>query len=136
MRARILIKFGIATLAAVALLGSVATAEELKELKTEKGKPLVLGNLLNAPRNCSSNSGPNPIPLLREKPSHGRVIMQIVIADLPADDSCPARKIPAIALIFVPDANFIGTDSVQIELDAGSSKLTVQGFRIIVQEAS
>jgi hypothetical protein len=118
---------------AASLLGSLAKAEEPKEIKTEKGKAVILGNFLNAPSDCSSNPGPSPLPQLREKPSHGILAMQIVVANVPATDSCPARKIPAIALFYSPSAEFVGTDSVQIEFETGASKIPGLSVRIIVQ---
>jgi hypothetical protein len=117
----------------IALLGSIAKADEPKELKTEKGKSVVLGNFLNAPADCSANPGPNPLPVLHEKPSHGLVLMQIVVADVAASDSCPARKVPAIALFYTPIADFVGTDSVQVEFEMGANKTPTMSFRITVQ---
>ena len=81
--------------AIIALFGTVAKADAPKEIKTEKNKAVVLGNFLNAPTNCGTNPGPVPLPRLREKPSHGLVGLQIVMADVAATDACPARKIPA-----------------------------------------
>jgi hypothetical protein len=57
------------------------------------------------------------VPTIREKPSHGIVGLQIVIDGVPASDSCPARKIPAIALFYTPSADFVGNDSVQVEFE-------------------
>jgi hypothetical protein len=128
------LKFGLPTLATVGLFGWVAQAQEPKELKTEKGKPVVLGEFLNKPSDCSSNPGPNPLPQLREKPSHGSIFMQIVVANVPATDSCPARKIPVIALVYSPIAEFVGTDSVQIEFETGANKIPGLSVRITVQE--
>ena len=126
---------GLTTVAAAALLGSIAKAEEIKELKTEKGKAVALGNFLNTPAGCSSNAGPNPLPRLREKPSHGSVVMQIVVAEVPATDSCPARKIPVIALFYTPNADFIGMNTVQIEFETNDNKTPALSFRITVQDA-
>jgi hypothetical protein len=120
-------------IAAIALFGSTAGADTPKELKTDKGKPVVLGNFLNVPSDCSSNPGPNPMPILREKPSHGFVRLQIVVADVPASGSCPARKIPAIALFYAPQADFVGVDSVQVEFETGDNKTPTLSFRITVQ---
>jgi hypothetical protein len=129
------LKFCISIAASVALFASAANAEARKEIKTEKGKPVVIGNFLNAPPGCGSNPGPVPLPRLREKPSHGLVLMQIVVADVPATDGCPARKVPAIALFYTPSQGFVGTDSVQIEFDTGDNKTTAQSLQITVQEA-
>jgi hypothetical protein len=126
------LNFCVCMAAAVALFGSVAKADEPKELKTDKGKPVVLGEFLNTPTDCSSNPGPSPLPQLREKPSHGIVLMQVGVANVPATDHCPARKIPVIALVYSPAADFVGTDSVQMEFKPGAPALWV---RITVQES-
>jgi hypothetical protein len=120
-------------LMAIALFGSIAKADAPKEIKTEKGKPVVLGNFLNAPANCGSNPGPVPLPTLREKPSHGVVGLQIVVTDVAASDSCPARKIPTIALFYTPNRDFVGNDSVQVEFEAGENKIPTVSFLITVQ---
>ena len=121
--------------AIIALFGTVAEADAPKEVKTEKNKAIVLGNFLNAPTNCGTSPGPVPLPRLREKPSHGLVGLQIVMADVAATDACPARKIPAIALFYTPSKDFVGNDSVQVEVEAGDAKITDFGFLIMVQEA-
>jgi hypothetical protein len=122
-----------ATIAVIfALFASSAIADDVKELKTTKGKPIVFENFIGARTDCSSNPGPQPFPLLREKPSNGVVGMQIVLSDVAASDSCPARKIPSLALIYIPRADFLGVDSVQIDVAAGN-KITTLGFRITVQ---
>lgn len=119
---------------AALLLASAAKADEPKEVKTEKGKAIVLGNMAGRPASCSSNPGPMPIPQLREKPSHGAVLMQIAEGNLAATDSCPARKIPGVVLIYSPDPDFVGVDSVQIEFEAGRNKLPVLSVRITVDD--
>src|SRR5437867_13243245 len=87
-------------LATIALFETGAKAAEPKEVRTEKNKAVLLGNLLSTPNNCGTNPGPIPLPKLREKPSHGVVGLQIVVADVAATTACPARKIPAIALSY------------------------------------
>lgn len=116
-----------------ALCGSNAKADAPKDVKAESGKPVVLGNFLSAPANCGSNPGPVPLPKLREKPSHGTVGLQIVTADVAATDACPARKIPSIALFYVPSKDFVGKDSIQVEFETGDRKLPIQSFLITVQ---
>lgn len=122
--------------ATIAFFGSVARADAPKEVKTEKNKPVILGNFLSAPNNCGTNPGPVPMPRLREKPSHGAVGLQIVLADVAATDACPARKIPSIAIFYTPRADFVGNDSVQVEFETGDAKMTGLSFLITVQEPS
>ena len=120
---------------AIALSGTLASAQEPRpqEVKTEKNKTLVLGNFLNAPSNCTTNPGPVPLPRLREKPAHGVVGLQIVMGDVAATDSCPARKIPAIAIFYAPAKDFVGKDSVQIEFEVAEQKAPGLSFLITVQ---
>jgi hypothetical protein len=128
------LKFCVSIAAAVALFGSLAKADEPKEWKTQKGKAVIFGNLVNIPSDCSSNAGPTPLPQLREKPSHGIILLQTEVANVPATDGCPARKIPAIALVYSPSAEFVGTDSVQIEFETGGNKVPGLSVRITVLE--
>jgi hypothetical protein len=121
--------------ATITLFGTIAKADPPKEVNTEKNKAVVLGTFLSAPSNCGSNPGPIPVPKIREKPSHGIVGLQIVVADVPASDSCPARKIPAIALFYTPSADFVGNDSVQVEFETTDNKTPEQSFLIRVNSA-
>jgi hypothetical protein len=129
------IKFVLLAAAAVVLSGPVARADAPKEIRTDKNKPVVLGNFLSAPSNCGTNPGPIPMPMLREKPTHGAVGLQIVVTDVAATDSCPARKIPAIAMFYTPNRDFEGKDSVQIEFEAGDKKVPSLSILITVQGA-
>jgi hypothetical protein len=124
--------FAVAT---IALFGTVAKADAPKEVKTEKNKAVGLGSFLNAPKDCGTNPGPLPLPSLREKPSHGVVGLQIVMADVAATDACPARKIPSIALFYQPSKDFVGNDAVQVEFETGDAKIPSLSFSIMVQEA-
>jgi hypothetical protein len=123
----------VAIAAVVALFGSAAKADEPREIKTGSGKPVVLSNFLNPPANCGSNPGPIPLPRLRERPSHGVVGLQIVVADVAATDACSARKIPSIALFYTPSKDFLGKDSVQVEFETGDNKLPALSFLITVE---
>jgi hypothetical protein len=120
---------------AIVLIGTAAQADGPKEITTETGKPVVLGNFLNAPANCGSNPGPVPLPKLRERPSHGVVGLQIVVADVAATDACPARKMPSIALFYSSAKDFVGKDSVQVDFETGDNKLPTLSFLITVQAA-
>ena len=62
--------------------------------------------------------------------------MQIVVAEVPVTDSCPARKTPAMALFYTPNADFIGTKTMfQIEFETNDNKMPALSFRITVQDA-
>jgi hypothetical protein len=118
---------------ALALLGPTAKADDPKELKTDKGKPIIVGNFINARPDCSSIPGPDPLPSLREKPTNGVIRMQVVVSDVAATDNCPSRKIPSIAMVYIPNRDFVGTDSVQIEVETGRNQIASFSYRIVVQ---
>jgi hypothetical protein len=117
---------------ALAQFGSSALAQDAKELKTKSGTPVVVVNFMNARPDCSAVPGPIAIPVLREKPTNGTVQMQIVVTNVAATGNCPARRIPTTALIYTPKKDFIGTDSVQIEVEAGN-RTTTLSYRITVE---
>jgi hypothetical protein len=120
---------------ALALSGTLAYAQSPKELKTKSGSSVVVVNFLNARPDCSANPGPISVPVIREKPANGIIQMQILATDVAAAGKCPARKIPTTALIYTPNKDFIGTDSVQIEVEAGN-RTTSLSYRITVQAAA
>ena len=119
----------------IALFGYVARAQAPKELTIGKNQVVTLANFTSALNNCNTSPGPVPLPKLREKPSHGAVALQIVMADVAATNACPARKIPSIALFYTPNKDFVGKDSVQVELETGDAKMPGLSFLISVQEA-
>ena len=116
-----------------AVSGQLAGAQTPNDIRTEKNKPIALTNFVNAPANCGSNPGPVPVPRLREKPMHGVVGLQVVVVDIPATDACPARKIPSISLFYAPSRDFVGKDSVQVEIES-DGKLPSLSFLITVQD--
>src|SRR3979490_352325 len=115
--------------ASVAFLQTTAKADPPQEVNTEKNKAVILGTFLSAPTNCGSNPGAVPVPTIREKPSHGIVGLQIVLDEVPASDSCPARKVPAIALFYTPSPDFVGDDSVQVEFET-ANKTSARSYLI------
>ena len=70
-----------------------------------------------------------------EKPANGTMQMQILVSDVAANGNCPARKIPTIALIYTPNKDFVGTDSVQIEVEVGN-RTTYLSYRLAVLPAA
>lgn len=129
------IKAAVCIAALIALVGPNANADAPTEVKTEKNKPVLLGNFLNAPSNCGSNPGQIPLPRLREKPSKGTVGLQIILADVSATDSCPARKMPAIAMFYTPGRDFVGADSVQVEFETSDKQAPSLSFLVTVHES-
>lgn len=130
--ARALLFVGAATI----LLSSIARADEPKEIKTEKGKAVAFGNITGQPASCSSAPGPTPLPQLKVKPSNGVVLLLSASTNLAATDSCPARQIPSIALIYAPRPDFVGVDTLEVEFDAGSRKLAGVSLRITVVDTA
>jgi hypothetical protein len=117
------------------LCGMPAFAQSPKELKTRSGTSVVMVNFVNARPDCSANPGPIAVPVIREKPANGVVQMLIVPTDVAASGKCPARKIPTTVLIYTPKKDFVGTDSVQIEVESGN-QTTLLSYRITVQAAA
>ena len=116
----------------LALCGMDASAQTPKELKTKSGVSVVVVNFLNARHDCSANPGPIAVPVIREKPANGIIQMLIIPTDVAASEKCPARKIPTTALIYTPNKDFVGRDSVLIEVEAGN-QTTSLSYRITVQ---
>jgi hypothetical protein len=119
----------------LALCGMDAYAQSPKELKTKSGSSVVVVNFLNARPDCSANPGPIAVPVIREKPANGIIQLMIVATDVAASGKCPARKIPSTALIYTPNKDFIGTDSVLIDVETGN-RTTSLSYRITVQAAA
>lgn len=119
--------------ALLAVSGPASLAQAPNNIRTGKNKATALTNFVNAPANCSSNPGPIPVPRIREKPAHGIVGLQVVVVDVPATDACPARKIPSIALFYAPSRDFVGKDSVSVEIES-DGKLPSVSFSIDVQD--
>jgi hypothetical protein len=118
---------------AVSLLATAAKADDVRELKTEKGKAVVFANFLGTNAGCSTEPTPQPFPMLREKPLNGTVGMQITAIEIAASGDCPARKVPSLALFYLPKPDFVGTDSIQMEVDTGAIQTTIASYRITVQ---
>jgi len=119
----------------LALCSMHASAQSPKELETKSGTSVVVVNFLNPRPDCSANPGPIAVPVIREKPANGIIQMLIIATDVAASGKCPARKIPTTALIYTPNKDFVGTDSVQIEVEAGN-RTTSLSYRITVQAAT
>jgi hypothetical protein len=127
-----LCRFAVVAVTAVTLTGVTVSAQTPKELKTKSGTAVVVVNFVNPRADCSANPGPIAIPIVREKPVNGVMQMMILVTDVAASGKCPARKIPSTALVYTPNKNFVGTESVQIEVETGN-QTTLLSYRIIVQ---
>jgi len=119
-------------LVVVLLSGAPAFTQTPKEIKTKSGVSVAVVNFLNARPDCSASPGPIAVPVIREKPANGVIQMLVVPTDVAATGKCPARKIPTIALIYTPKKDFAGTDSLQIEVEAGN-RTTSLSYRITVE---
>lgn len=117
------------------VLSHAAGAQTPKELRTKPNVSVAVVNLINPRPDCSVNPGPVALPGLRQPPSHGAIRMLVVVSNVPAAGNCPARKIPAIALIYTPNKGFSGVDAVQIEVDA-DNRTTLLSYRITVEPAA
>ena len=114
--------------------GAAALAQSPKELRTKIGVPVVLVNFLNARPDCSTNPGPVAVPVVSGAPTNGVIQMQITVTNVAASSKCPARKIPSTALIYTPNKDFSGADTVQIDVEVGNQKRSLS-YRITVQPA-
>jgi hypothetical protein len=115
---------------AIAFALSPAHAQEAKELKTKKGVSVALINLMNARPDCKPS--PIALPALHEKPANGTIQIQIAVADVAASGNCPAHKVPTLVLIYTPKTDFVGGDSVRIDLETGNRTVTFN-YHITVQ---
>jgi hypothetical protein len=118
--------------AAVFWAGS-AQADEVKRLTIEQGKASIVANFVSAPPECGSNPSPQPLPILSQKPLHGRVGMQIGVTNMPAAGNCPARKIPSLAIFYLAPKDFEGADNFQIEVEEADNKKTLTTYQITVK---
>jgi len=122
----------VALLSATALsLNATASAQTPKDLKVGAGQSVVLVNLINPRPDCSNNPGPMAVPIV-SKPASGTVQMVILVTDVAASATCPARKIPSVALVYTPNKDFSGSDSVTVDVEAGNQRRTLS-YRITVQ---
>lgn len=123
-------RFAMSLLVAL-VVPSAAGAQQPKEVKTIKGKPIGLVNLLSIKPDCSA--GVVGVPVLSKPPHHGSIVMNVVIADLKASSSCADRKSPIIVLVYVPATDFVGVDTVTIEIP-DTNKTTSVSYQLLVSE--
>ena len=86
------------SLVLLAWLVQPAQGQAPRELKTKPGVAVAMVNLVNPRPDCSGDPGPVALSSLRQKPANGNILMQIIISDVAANGTCPARKIPTIAI--------------------------------------
>ena len=102
-----------------------------KELKTKKGVSVGVLDLVNARPDCKS--GPVGLPVLREKPANGTILIQVGVTNAPASATCPARRLPTITLIYAPKADFVGSDAMSIDIEAGN-RITTFAYHVTVRD--
>ncbi len=115
----------------LAWLVQPAQAQAPKELKTRPGVGVALVNLVNPRADCSINPGPVALPSLKQKPANGNILMQIIVTDVASNGTCPARKMPTIAIAYAPRKDFTGVDAVELEIDT-DNRATLLSYRITV----
>jgi hypothetical protein len=128
-------KLALLLLAFAMHLATPVKADEVKQLTIEKGKGTIIANLVSARPDCSNNPGPQPLPMLSEKPLHGVVGVQLGVSDVPAAGDCPARKIPSFGLFYAPPPDYVGSDSFQLEINEGNNKQARVSYQITVRAA-
>lgn len=125
---------GALTLILTSTFGAIAQAQAPKELRTKQGAAVAIVNLVSPRKDCSANPGAVALPSIRQQPKGGTVQLQVVVTDVAAAGDCPARKVPAIALIYVPRKDFTGADLIQIEIDT-DNRATLLSYRVTVSVA-
>ena len=111
-----------AMVASAALFVAPAWPQNPKELRIKTGSSVVLANFINPHADCSTNAGPVAVPIVSGSPKNGVVQMQVVVSNVPASGNCPTRKLASIAIIYPPNKDFVGSDSVQLEVEAGNRR--------------
>ena len=110
-----------------------AKADEVKQLTVEKGKGTIIANLVSARPDCSNNPGPQPLPMLSEKPLHGVVGVQLGVSDVPAAGDCPARKISIFRPVLRASAGLRRQRFFQLEINEGNNKQTKVSYQVTVR---
>ncbi|WP_146159842.1 hypothetical protein [Bradyrhizobium sp. MOS002] len=126
-----MLKLQIGLLSALFIATLPASAQVAKEIRTKKGASVILLNLLNAKPDCSSEMNPVGIPVIQEKPSNGTLQMTLLVANVAASGNCGPRKVPVISLIYTPNREFVGSETVAIEINS-ENRATVLRYRISV----
>lgn len=112
-----------------------AWAQAPKEIKARQGVSVALINLVNPKKDCSITPGPVVLPSVRQAPKSGIIQLQVMIIDVASVDNCPARKIPAVTVIYSPGKEFTGVDDVQIDVTI-NGRVTTMSYRVTVGPAS
>lgn len=103
-----------------------ARADDQKQLTTTKGMPVLVANLVNPNPDCSANSGFVMLPTLAQKPASGTIVLKSAMIEVPSSGKCEVRKVPGIAIIYVPAQNFLGDDRVEVTLTMGDRAVSRQ----------
>jgi hypothetical protein len=103
------------------LASKAALGQDARSITTSPGTPAALTFLLNQTASC--DIGPIGLPTVTEPPAHGSVQMRIALSNVPAMGTCPARQVPTIALLYVPESGFVGLDAVSIRIEMGDHSI-------------
>jgi hypothetical protein len=113
-----------------AMLINPVAAQTIRSVATKKNTPVALTSMFYAKPDCTT--GPIGIPVVKQSPAHGEVQLQIGVVDVPVIGACPARKTAVILLVYTPGTDFVGDDTIQLEVGL-AGKVTDLRYQITVQ---
>jgi hypothetical protein len=114
---RVTAKVPVFAAAMVGLYSSTVSADTPKERKVRSGTTVAVVNLKP---DCSAVPRPVAMSSLREKPASGTMLAQILVTDVATSGNGRSRKIPAISMSYTPSKDFVGADSVQVDVEVGN----------------
>src|SRR6516162_10300478 len=97
----------------------------------ETGKDIQIGVYVNVQPDCTS--GPLPTIRLVEPPVHGKVTVKKGNVDATNYKQCLALNVPGYVAFYRSDKDFLGNDSVLLEVRYPSGKEEVQHIVITVR---
>ena len=109
-------------------LAEVRTSE--KSARAQTGKDARIGVYINVRPDCTS--GPLPAIKLSSPPTNGRVTVRKGNVTATNYKQCLALQVPAFVAYYRSNANFSGTDTLELEVTFSSGRVEIQKFQITV----
>lgn len=100
----------------------------------ETGKDIQISVYVNVQPDCTS--GPLPTIRLMEPPAHGKVTVKKGNVNATNYKQCLALSVPAYVAFYRSQKNFLGNDSVLLEVRYPGGKQELQHIVITVRETS